>query len=328
MARSHLTNRIVAVGMAATMAAALPLDAFAQRRPPGYPDGDRSDAPSAPWSEPRERDRGKGNAGTIAVIGLIGIAALCAAKCKSPKREAGNPQDAELAQRLLRDGPIVVDEYTEGVVVMYGFVKNGWPVVIDYATAPGADASLTISLDGRDWTIPLGGGRQQVKFAYQGGGAAESRPALFVLRSSLWAADGSERPQDIDLIGFGCGPRAVGSVAINSLSFRTSMPTRLGLDYANFGFAAASPFSRIGMEVLHYTARPDGNATLITVAPVAAFQESARPRGPYGPRVWNGLDQTSGRASRGLHRLRVRAWDTSSDRSWVAAVSRDAVIIP
>lgn len=304
--------RITAIVLASVMAFAAPAQPLGRDLP----------STDVPWRPPRP-DRDSGSAASAAIIGVVGIGLLCAAFCKKDTREVD-----PMTERLLQEGPVVENEYPKGVVVMYGFVRNGWPIVMDYDTAPGADTTLSISVGGRDWNVPLPGGRQQIKFRYEGGAASKSVPALFVLRSSLWARDGTEIPQDIEMIGFGCGPRAVGSVAINSVSFRPSAARRVGVDYANFGFLASSPFNRVGMEVLRYTGRREGRTNVIVATPVARFGERARPRGPYGPRVWTGIDETLGRPSSGLHRLRVRAWETGSDRSWVAAISPDAVSMP
>lgn len=312
MTTSRRLLRSMAAVMAAVTALALPPAASSQD----------TASTDAPWRPPRP-DPGSGSGASAAVITVVGVGLLCLAFCKRDTRQAD-----PMSQRLLRDGPIVEDEYPRGVIVMYGFVRDGWPIVIDYATGEGADVTLSVSVAGRDWTLPLEGGRRQIKFNYEGGAAAKSTPALFVIRSSRWGRDGAEIPQDLELIGFGCGPRAVGSVAINSLRFRPSASPRIGVDYASFGFSASSPFNRLGMEVLRYTGRTEGRTNVIVATPVARYGESARPRGPYGPRIWNGIDQTAGRASSGLHRLRVRAWETGSDRSWVAAISPDAVTMP
>jgi hypothetical protein len=314
-------HRLLPALLAGALCVAWPLETGAQ-----YRRGDRSrtsDAPSEqPWTPPVRRGDDGGGLGTALIIGLIGGAALCAAYCKKDTKKPDAMRD-----QLLRDGPQIPEEHALGTLTAYGFVRNNWPVVLDYETAEGADTTLTITVGERDWSIALPGGRQQVKLRYEGNAAQRSTPALFVLRSSVWRSDGTEVPQDITLMGLGCGPRAVGSVAINNLSFQPSA-RRLGEDYARFGYAATSPFNRVGLEILRYEGRREGRSTVITVTPVSVFQERSRPRGIYGPRVWDGVDQTAQRGSRGLHRLRVRGWETDGDESWVAAISRDVVEIP
>lgn len=322
-------SRLLAAVMAAVMAIAWPLESAAQRPPYDTPPSSdtpprSADAPTGDWTPPVRRGSDGGGIGSAAIIGiLIGGAALCAAYCKKDTKKT----DAALREQLLRDGPQIPDQHALGTLSAYGFVKNDWPVVLDYETTEGADTTLTITVGDKDWTIPLPGGRQFVKIRYTGGAAKTSTPALFVLRSSVWRPDGREEPQDIQVNGLGCGPRAVGSVAINNLSFQASS-RQVGGDYARFGYAATSPFNRVGMEILRFQGRREGAKTVITVTPVTTFQERSRPPGAYGPKVWDGVDQASRQGSTGLHRLRVRGWETDGDESWVAALSRDVVSIP
>jgi hypothetical protein len=313
--------RQLSAAMAGLLAVALPLEAAAQYRR-GDPPPTSSEPQSPPWTPPVRRGEDGGGLGTALIIGLIGGAALCAAYCKRDTRKA----DA-LRGQLLRDGPQIPDTRPLGLFAAYGFVRNGWPIVLDYETAEGADTTLTVTVGERDWTVPLPGGRQLVKLRYEGEAAARATPALFVLRSSLWRPDGTEVPQEIAVVGLGGGPRAVGSVAINGLRFQPSA-RQVGGDYARFGYAASSAFNRVGMEILRYEGLREGRAAVIRVTPVTTYQERSRPPGTYGPRVWDGVDQASRRGSTGLHRLRVRGWETDGDESWVAAISRDVVQVP
>jgi hypothetical protein len=61
---------------------------------------------------------------------------------------------------------------------------------------------------------------------------------------------------------------------------------------------------------------------------VARFGEQLLRPGPYGPRMWGGLDDASRRPSRGPHRLQVRGWEVAGDESWVTALSTDEVVGP
>jgi hypothetical protein len=89
-----------------------------------------------------------------------------------------------------------------------------------------------------------------------------------------------------------------------------------------------APFSRLDMEILRYeTASVDGRP-LIRVAQVAQWGLNAPLPGPFGPRVWDGLDLATHQPSHGLHRLQVRGWQTAADESWVAAISPTGVAVP
>jgi hypothetical protein len=118
----------------------------------------------------------------------------------------------------------------------------------------------------------------------------------------------------------------VGSVAINQLAFALS-GRQLGGDFARFGYVAEGDFNKVNMEILRFTHGQRNGRQVIDAALVTEFRQGAVPAGPFGPRMWNGLDSRRS-PSRGAHRLQVRGWEVEDDESWVSAISDAEVQVP
>ncbi len=308
--------------LCATFAAAPVLAAAQPTDPPTYsrypPSPPSREGPSdSEWRPPKHHDESSAAAGIA-----IGLGLLCRTACG--ERGKPHPQGEPTRQDLLENGPHVAEIRPYGHFAVYGFVRNYWPVVIDYDSNPDSVTWLTVTVGGREWVRRLESGRQFVKFTYEGGQAPESAGALFVVHSETRSASGPGRPLPVDVTGFGCGPRAVGSVAINNLRFAAS-GRQLGGDFARFGYRTTSAFNKVRMEILRYSLDTRGDRPLITVSTVAQYGAGPLAPGDFGPRMWDGRDLKSHRPSRGTHRLQVRGWELDGDESWVSAISPDDV---
>jgi hypothetical protein len=264
----------------------------------------------------------------IVAVG-VGAAALETSRHDRPaaKTPQGPPDDSVPTRaELLRDGPQVVEEQPFGAYAVYGFVRNGWPIVIDYDSDPQSAVWITITVDGKTWTERLEGGQHYVRIPYRGGSARNSAPALFVVQSAVSGTD-PVQPSRLDIVGIGSGPRAVGSVAIHDLTFVHSA-RKVGGDFAHFAFHASSPFNLVNMDILRYQRGEKNGRPSINVSAVAEYRVSPQPIGDFGPRMWDGLDPRSRQASRGPHRLQVRGWEVEGDESWVSALSGQDVLVP
>jgi hypothetical protein len=305
-------------GLAVLLALAWPLQAEA--RPPAGGD----ERPYAVQPEDgRPRGGGHGSWLDVLVPVGIGVVVACALACKGKSA-------APSAKALLEDGPAMPSGQPFGTFSIYGFVRDGWPIVVDYPPLPpGVEAALTVVVGKDRWRIPIPGGRDPLKVFYDGGGAPAPKPALFVVEAFSRNPDGSQTPQNVELAGIGCGPRAVGSITINSLTFRPSARV-LGFDYARYAYVASAFFNQVEQEILLYGGTKDQKtgADVITVTPVAKFRTLSRPPGRYGPVLWDGLVQRTRKPAQGPHRVRVRAWETDNDASWVASISREVVWAP
>jgi hypothetical protein len=210
---------------------------------------------------------------------------------------------------------------------IYGFIRNGWPIVIDYASDPTSVTTLSVSVGGQTWTTPLESGRHLVKVIYDGGAAPDSAVALIAVQAAAPSDGGTGDPRRVEVNGIGAGPRAVGSVAIEDLNFAVS-GQQIGGDYARFGYRTSSEFNKVTMEILRYGLGKRDGRRLITVDTIAQYRVGSLPPGTFGPRMWDGREQTSAQASHGVHRLQVRGWEVDGDESWVSAISDQAVRTP
>jgi hypothetical protein len=138
------------------------------------------------------------------------------------------PTEHQEAVSLIESGPETLDRSLLGTEMMVrGFLRDGWPVVVQYEAPPSAITSVTIA-----WRYPQVG-RQVVELANADDGTrqtvlfevraptagADVGMADFVISARARNADGSIGASvPIRVFGFGAGPRAVGSVAIDKLS--------------------------------------------------------------------------------------------------------------
>jgi hypothetical protein len=327
--RVNLIRGIVVAGLSAAIAAA-PLSHAAEttysRLPPP------STAPPPPSHDGyghRQRQHGLSSGEAVALGAgalLIGCAIFCNRHADKPKQRPDDADDEPDRQDLLQNGPHVSDSQPFGVYAVYGFVRNGWPMVIEYDSDPDSAVWITITVDGKPWTEGLEGGHHYVNLPYRGGSARKTTPALFVIQSAVRGTN-PVQPSRLEIVGVGCGPRAVGSVAIHDLSFAPSA-RRPGGDFARFGFRASSPFNVVNTEILRYERGDKDGHRSINVSTVTEQKFGPQPIGVFGPQVWDGLDPRSRQPSHGPHRLQVRGWEVDGDESWVSALSTQDVLGP
>lgn len=328
-------SRGIAVAGLCVLAAAMPMGPIAAQPPDSGRYSDvyvppKKDPTPPPSHEPTHaRPHGTGGDTVAGVAVGLGIACLLFCGRHSHAAGPGDPKSDDAPpdrQDLLNNGPHVSDTQPLGMFAVYGLVRNNWPIVVDYDSDPQSATWLTVTVGDKTWTQGLESGRHFVKLEYRGGGADKAAPALFTIESAVRGTRPSQ-PSRIDIVGVGCGPRAVGSVAINNVQFAPSA-RQLGGDFARFGYQASSPFNRVDMEILRYSLEKRGDRSVVTVTNVAQFGERAVRPGAYGPRMWTGQDLASGQTSHGLHRLQVRGWEIDGDESWVSAISPTGVEVP
>jgi hypothetical protein len=281
-------------------------------------DGPASDAPSYPPSGGSEGGGGGGGGGGVGIG--IDLTPLLRSIFTRPAPEA---------VALAREGPRLPAAYAFASLRLEAVVKGGWPVVVAYELAPGAAAEIEFAL--------ADGNAQRFRLPAPPAGAARER-RLLTAELPPWmgkvlatgtvsvhlehAGDGSLPP--VRLFGLGCGPLAVGSVAIDEVVFE---PGRLRLaagERAFYGFHSKSDFSKAGIDIARLEGRGDG-ARLVRVRSEPVTQSVARDAwvGREPPLSWNGRDQ-SGAPSTGAHLLYVRAW-APDPGDWVIAWSPRAV---
>jgi hypothetical protein len=258
------------------------------------------------------------------------VAACAVTDCLRAGTPAAGTQaaSAPTSRDLLQNGPQTPKVLPEGTFPIYGFIRNGWPMVADYKSQTDSITWLTVSVPGAPvWSQRLPSGEHLVKVIYTDGDAPRSAVALIALQSRAETTGDEVIPLPIEVFGLGAGPRAVGSVAINGVNFALSA-RQLGGDFARFGYIAESDFNAVDMEILRFAPERHDGRRVITATTVAQYRTGAVRRGPFGPRMWDGREQKSQRASTGRHRLQVRGWEVEGDESWVTALSPSDVLVP
>ena len=238
---------------------------------------------------------------------------------------------------LTRSGPRMPDVYSVGSFPVQGYARGGWPIVVDFLPEPDSRTWIEVAIDGRlvyqELLDPDGrGGRQQVRIALPPKVSDKPRPGLYAIHSVRVAggrvlkdAGGRDIPANLEIYGIGAGPRAVGSVAIDGVAFE---PGRLrfqpgGRGLASYSYNARSEFNRAAVEILKFENRGDEiHVERVKSENLLGVRLGRSPSG-----TWDGTSDAQHAPSLGLHRLQVRGWFNSEDRSWVGAWSPTAVTV-
>lgn len=184
--------------------------------------------------------------------------------------------ETEVAAALIRSGPQTRDESEPGKPSIVGFVRNSWPLAVDFEPEPGTFTVLRVKLFHQRFLYPYyeiayqqvldpdgSGGRQTIvvdrlQLGGDPGAGNGVRVARVDVRSfrlvngRLVREHGRAVRAPVMVYGVGVGPDAVGSTAIENARFRSPGEMRSayahagnGLRGANFG-AARAPVALIG----------------------------------------------------------------------------------
>lgn len=205
-----------------------------------------------------------------------------------------------------------------------GLEKGGWPLVVDYEAEPGAYVQITVvTQDAPPATavlaVPLQATRRLQLLRLPDVFGSGLKAATFSIDATASATDPT--PRYLRIYGFGCGPRAVGSVAIDNLRFGPQ------------AVAAADPETHFGFHT--HTMFDKMKAEFIQVAFIDnTMQGQEFDNKKIDRRVAEGEsinDRWSAKkAKTGPIQFRVRGWMTvRSDNAggdWVSAYSPDLVV--
>ncbi len=255
----------------------------------------------------------------------------------NPAFTPGAPASDAGGDDLARNGPRLPLAYQTGIYVVQGYVRGGWPFVIDFLPQPDSRTSMDVTLDGRLAFTQLldsdgSSGRRLVHVTLPAGLTESPRAGTYAIRSvhiqngrRVQGADGKDVPADVQLYGIGAGPRAVGSVAIEEVTFEPGVLKMApgAQASASYSYNAKSAFNRVAVEILKFVNR-DGN---VSAERVQSDEQVGVPLARSQRGIWNGTKQREALPSLGVHRLQVRAWFNSEDKSWVGAWSPGTVTV-
>jgi hypothetical protein len=226
------------------------------------------------------------------------------------------------------DGPQVPKELDMSSFVIKGLVGPNWPVVLDFLIdSPGsvqiditaADkhhfrATMTNPPNRRAYGIfhlPPDFGSKLQTAVFQ----VRSIPAGTTTTGTNTAAPNTAAP-GLRTYGIGAGEKAVGSVAIDQLTFQPPAIHPKAKEVATYGFHAHSAFNGVRAEFI-FTTLYNGH---VLVQQDQEEKLSPIPEGERARGTWEG----KGKA--GQHMLQIRAWrGLENGGDWVVAWSPDIV---
>jgi hypothetical protein len=146
--------------------------------------------------------------------------------------------EPEAAAALLTSGPDPYIASNQSSIVVNGFVRDGWPFVVDFSSMPQTQTMLRIYLFQerffdpglRVLSIPIdieGSGKRQLfhlpAMDLHSGkqvGEGQLRVARFEIESKYLKPDGkpSKKRAPVTIFGIGAGPAAVGSITVSDVS--------------------------------------------------------------------------------------------------------------
>lgn len=164
---------------------------------------------------------------------------------------AGLAHNSSAGAMLNDHGPQFPDLLHESAFHVTGFVRGRWPLVVDYEPAAGSYVVFTVaSPDVPSFTtvLPATQGRRQlliltIPLSFGGG----LRIANFSIEST--ASPGDRTLSYLRIYGFGCGRRAVGSVAIDQLRFGPQVITSSKPE-TQLSFHSHTTFDRVRSEFM------------------------------------------------------------------------------
>ena len=282
------------------------------RAPSGVSDDSSGDRSPPPEIE-RAHDKNRGSRGNVGVGLSFDLGELF--------RHLGK---SEVPERLFEDGPQFENAFSMACIPVRGFVRGGWPLVIDYQAEPGTLASLEIHVEGREPVVlPLRGGSEHnlLKLQLPAQLGDTLSPALLLVRG-VKDQPGVPELGRINVFGLGAGPRAVGSVAIDQVDFTPGTVSLGKKQRARFSFYSRSDFNRVSAEVLRVVNRDgDLQVQLARSIPLQGGVAAGTWVGRQEARTWDGTDAKQ-QASLGQHLMQVRAWLSAQEGGdWVAAWS-------
>jgi hypothetical protein len=229
----------------------------------------------------------------------------------------------DASQQLSRNGPQFPSNLRMSDFRVTGFAKGGWPVVIDYEADPGAYVLLTVVTQNAPpaqavlVVPPAGRHLQLLRLPAEFG--ATRKIADFSIEATTSATDPT--PRFLRIFGFGCGPKAVGSVAIDELRFGPQAVSASDQE-THFGFHAHTNFDKMKAEFMQV-------AMVNNSIEGQIFDDKKIDRRVMEEESVN--DQWSAKkAHPGQIQFRVRGWMTihgdSDGGDWVSAFSPDLVL--
>jgi hypothetical protein len=253
-----------------------------------------------------------------------------------PSAPSGGEAEARAAL-LDQSGPQLPPMFSMSAFSVTGFVKGSWPVVFDYLLEQDSLLIVVIAPEGREPLIyHLNGkkGHWQSRLSVP----AQVGETSLVAQYAIHALDeniGQVGPSHLHVHGIAAGPKAVGSIGIDQVTFSpATIHTALG-EKARYGFHSISDFPRVDVDFIRVGMTQDHQIIAArvggkTMGSISRNEErngdwdgkSRVDKGKFSPqfRQWLG-------APAGQHLIQVRAWYGRNNGDWAIAMSEDLVTV-
>lgn len=240
------------------------------------------------------------------------------------RRGCSQPSTGQQEKALSQNGPQFPALFTMSSLSVVGFVQGNWPMVLDYELREPGIYLVTISVEGQDpFEYLLDGsrlGHQQQIFSLP----ARLGPKPVIATCTLNALSnvpGEVRPKYVRVFGWGCGPRAVGSVAIDQVRFTPPSVRPKDKQNALYGFHSHADFEKVTAE-FELVGLKDGNI-VAKLEDQQKIDDPVRVNTEISDKRWDAK-----KASPGQHLLQIRAWYSANrGGDWVIAWSPGIVSI-
>jgi hypothetical protein len=221
-------------------------------------------------------------------------------------------------EKLLHDGPQVPDSFDMSGFVIKGLVHPNWPIVLDFMIdSPGAVQVDILASDKHHYQATLlntPNRRAYAIFRLPPNFGTKLQTAVYHV-SAIPTRGASTPPPRLRTYGLGAGDHAVGSVAIDQLTFQPATIHPQAKEVANYSFHAHSAFDGVRAEFI-FTTLYNGH---LLVQKEDEKKLSPIPEGERARGTWGGKKP-------GEHMLQVRAWrGLENGGDWVVAWSPDIV---
>jgi hypothetical protein len=221
-------------------------------------------------------------------------------------------------EKLGHDGPQVPKEFDMSGFMIKGLVYPNWPVVLDFMLDSPGSVLLEIVTEKKRYRAMMQNTPNRRAYAIirlPANFSNKLETAFYRVRAVPAAGANGPAPA-LRAYGIGAGEKAVGSVAIDQVTFQPPTIRPKANEVANYAFHAHSAFDTVHAEFA-FTALYNGRVLVQKdhEEKLAPIPEGERARG-----TWKGEGKP------GEHMLQIRAWrGLQNGGDWVVAWSPDIV---
>lgn len=264
---------------------------------------------------------------------------MTSSMCSFGSMPSGGGAAEARAHLLDKEGPQLPRIFNMSSFSVMGFVKGNWPVVFDYQIERDSLLIVVIAPEGQEPIVyRLNGkaGHWQNRLLVPAGVGTESVVAEYTLRS-LDDGTGQLGPSHLHVHGVAAGPKAVGSIGIDQVTFSPAEIRPAQGQRAHYMFHSISDFKNVEVNFVRI-ANDHGQ---IIAARIGKKSAGSIAKNEARNGDWDGKTDGGGKEAEafppelqqwlksptGQHLVQVRAWYGAKDGDWATALSEDFVTV-